>query len=347
MHTNADSFIFDIYSKICQDIRNMAFVDHVTMKVKAGDGGGGVVRWRREKYKPMSGPGGGDGGKGGDVYIEAIADLSYLEHYRNIKELEAEKGGPGDNFGMHGKTGEDLIIKLPRGTLVKNLSTGESYDLVETGQRFQILTGGFGGFGNEHFKRSNNVTPMESTPGRKGEEGIISCELRIIADVGIIGFPNAGKTSFLNAVTKAQGKVANYPFTTIEPNLGVYFEYIFADIPGLIEGASEGKGLGHKFLQHVRRTRVLVHFIEARENVEELAQAYKAIRDELGAFDRTLLEKDEIVVISKIDNVEGDTAPLVEGLSKAIGKEVCAFSLYDDASTKVLLETIVNHLKKE
>ncbi|HEY1041471.1 MAG TPA: GTPase ObgE [Candidatus Paceibacterota bacterium] len=325
----------------------MAFVDHVTIKVKAGDGGDGVVRWRREKFKPMSGPGGGDGGKGGDVYIEAIGDLSYLEHYRNIKELEAEKGGNGDNFGMHGKTGEDLVIKLPRGTLVKNISTGESYDLIEVGERFQILTGGYGGFGNEHFKRSNNVTPKESTPGRKGEEGLISFELRIIADVGIIGFPNAGKTSFLNAVTQAQGKVANYPFTTIEPNLGVYFEYIFADIPGLIEGASEGKGLGHKFLQHVRRTRVLVHFIEARESVEELVAAYKAIRDELGAFDSALLQKDEIVVMSKIDNLEGDITPLVEGLSKAIGKEVHSVSLYDDASTKKLVENIVGELKKE
>ncbi len=323
----------------------MSFVDNVTLKIKAGNGGDGVVRWRREKFKPLCGPGGGDGGKGGDVYLEAIADLSYLEHYRNIKLQQAMSGGPGGNMGKHGATGDDLIIKVPRGTLVKNISTGEIYDLLETGQKFQILTGGNGGFGNEHFKRSNNVTPLECTPGKKGEEGTITCELRMIADVGIIGFPNAGKTSFLNVATASQGKVANYPFTTIEPNLGVYFDYVFADIPGLIEGASEGKGLGHKFLKHIQRTRVLVHFIEAKENVDELVVAYNAIRNELGAFDKNLLEKDEMVVITKIDELTEDAVKIAKELGKKIKKDVAVLSLYDDALVKKVLQTIVKSVE--
>lgn len=284
----------------------MALVDELLIHAEAGDGGDGVARWLHLKGKEFSGPAGGDGGKGGDVYIEAIRDIGALARYAGRTRFVAEHGEDGQSFTRHGKAGKDLIIELPVGAVVTNISTGEQFDLVREGQRELILHGGRGGLGNPHFKSSTNTTPLESTPGKDGEKADFSIELRLIADVGLIGLPNAGKTSLLNALTRARGKVGAYPFTTLEPNLGSFYGYIVADIPGLIEGAAEGKGLGHKFLRHIRRTRVLVHCISLES--EDVVGDYKTIREELRRFDQTLLIKPEMVVLTKSDLLTEEAA---------------------------------------
>ncbi|MFA6095656.1 MAG: GTPase, partial [Candidatus Paceibacterota bacterium] len=227
----------------------MAFVDEVTFHARAGRGGSGVVRWLHEKGKEYMGPAGGNGGKGGDVYVEAVRDIGILHGYRNIKLFEAEKGGDGGKKSMDGKTGEDLVLKLPVGSVVTNLDTLQSFDLLKEGERVLVLKGGRYGLGNEHFKGSTNQRPEMTTEGRVGEEADFHIELRLVVDAGFVGFPNAGKSSLLNALTNAKAKVAAYQFTTLEPNLGDLYGFILADIPGLIEGASEGKGLGDKFLR--------------------------------------------------------------------------------------------------
>ena len=219
------------------------FIDELTLFLKAGRGGDGVVRWRHEKGKEYSGPSGGNGGKGGDVYALAVRDIGILSAYRNVKLIEAGVGADGAKDLKQGKSGKDVEVKLPVGSRLTNLSTGHSLELLKDGERVLILQGGRGGLGNEHFKSSINVRPKESTPGVPGEEAEFKIELLLVADVGIIGLPNAGKSSLLNTLTKAHSKVGDFPFTTLEPALGSFYGYILADIPGLIEGASEGRGL--------------------------------------------------------------------------------------------------------
>lgn len=277
----------------------MAFIDELTVFARAGKGGDGVVRWLHEKGKDKAGPSGGNGGNGGNVYIRAVGDLSLLQRYKSKKKFIAENGAPGFRDSMHGKGGDDLFIDLPLGSVVKNLSTGEVFSLTERDQKEMILKGGRGGIGNEAFKSSVNRSPEESTPGQAGEEADFNIELQIIADAGFVGLPNAGKSSLLNALTRAHAKVGSYAFTTIEPNLGDLYGLILADIPGLIEGAAEGKGLGDKFLRHIRRTRVLLHCISS-EN-EDFKKVYNTIRDELEKFDPSLLEKEEVILITKSD----------------------------------------------
>lgn len=231
----------------------MAFVDEVKINIKAGRGGSGVVRWLNEKNKEYSGPSGGNGGAGGDVYAESVLDLGVLINYKNIKILEASDGRDGAKKSRQGSKGEDLNIKVPVGSILTNLSTLERFELNKEGDKVLILKGGKGGLGNEHFKASTNIRPEQSTPGRDGEEAVFLIELELIAHVGLVGLPNAGKSSLLNVLTNARSKVGNYAFTTLEPNLGDLYGYIIADIPGLIEGASDGKGLGHKFLRHIKK----------------------------------------------------------------------------------------------
>ena len=245
----------------------MAFIDELAFHVKAGNGGNGVVRWRHERGKNFSGAAGGNGGKGGDVYVRAIRDLGILASYRNTKEFEAVKGEDGMRNSMHGGDGKDLIIDLPIGSIITDLRTKRQFNLIEENETIKILNGGRGGLGNEHFKASTNVTPLQSTPGTKGEEADFHIELELVADAGLIGLPNAGKSSLLNALTNARAQVGSYAFTTLEPNLGALKGgFILADIPGLIEGASEGKGLGHKFLRHIKRTKVVLHLISLEES---------------------------------------------------------------------------------
>lgn len=319
-------------------------IDHITLEISAGKGGDGVVRWRRERGIPYGGPAGGDGGRGGDVYFRVIRDITALTDYKHKKDWKAEDGEAGQKRSMHGSDAKDLYLNIPLGSVVYNHEYDKKYEFMEEGE-FLILRGGKGGLGNENFKSSTNRTPMEFTKGELGEFATFDIELRLIADAGLIGLPNAGKSSLLNALTRAGAKIGDYPFTTLEPNLGAYFSYILADIPGLIEGASDGKGLGHKFLRHIRRTHTLVHLVSA-EN-EDVAQVYTTIRNELGKFDKTLLDKDELVVLSKIDAVDQSEIDIkVKALKKASGKDVVTLSLFEDSSVKAFGDVLTQHLKR-
>ncbi len=290
-------------------------IDEAVITIKAGDGGDGCVSFRREKYVTKGGPDGGNGGNGGDMYIEGVADLSALKRFRYQKEFAADDGGRGMPKKMSGKNGKDLLLKIPVGTLMTDERSGEQWDITYTDEPLMIAGGGKGGRGNWHFRSPANTTPKQFERGGWGQKRVLNLELRLIADVGFIGLPNAGKSSLLNALTKANAQVANYPFTTLEPNLGVMFgkntkPIIMADIPGLIEGAASGKGLGHKFLRHVRRTKVLVHCISAESL--NVARDYQIVRQELQQFDETLLEKKELVVLTKVDLMEGKKLPTLK-----------------------------------
>ncbi|MBT3282696.1 GTPase ObgE [bacterium] len=322
------------------------FVDELTIHVKAGDGGNGVERWLHVKGKEFGGPSGGDGGRGGSVYAVATRNLNLLAKYRNKKQFDAEAGGAGGNRSLHGAGGEDLDILLPVGSVLTNKETNEKVFLQEEGERILLLKGGNGGYGNEHFKGPTNQNPKETTPGKPGGEADFYIEVEIIADAGLIGLPNAGKSSLLNALTSAGAKIGDYPFTTLEPNLGEYFGFIISDIPGLIEGAAEGKGLGHKFLRHVKRTKILIHLVSL-EN-EDVVDTYKTIRKELEEFDKELTEKKEIVVLTKTDLIEDKKQ--IEKISKKIeklNKNVTTLTLYDDASIKTFGDLLTKELSSE
>lgn len=319
-------------------------IDHITLNIKAGKGGDGVVRWRREKGIPYGGPAGGDGGRGGDVYFRVVRDIAALAVYKHKKEWEAEHGEQGQKRSMHGSDAKDLFLTVPLGSVIYNREYDKSYEFMEEGD-FIVLRGGKGGLGNEQFKSSTNRTPEEFTKGEPGEFATFDIELKLIADVGIIGFPNAGKSSLLNSLTRAGAKVGDYAFTTLEPNLGAYYGYVLADIPGLIEGASDGKGLGYKFLRHITRTKALVHLVSAES--EDVCKEYDAIRTELGKYDKTLLTRDEIIILSKVDTVsDEEVKEKVKKLAKHSGKEVNTLTILDDASVKKFADTLITHLKK-
>lgn len=323
----------------------MAFVDELTVFIKAGAGGDGVVRWLHEKGREFMGAAGGNGGKGGDVYALGVSDLSKLAHYRHKKEFEAERGDDGQSRSMHGKEGEDLIIEVPIGTLITNLDNGKTFDITEIDQKTLILKGGRGGLGNEHFKASTNVTPQEFTPGKPGEEGNFQIELQISASGSFIGLPNAGKSSLLNALTRADAKVGDYQFTTLEPNLGALYEFVLADIPGLIQGASAGKGLGIKFLRHIKRTKVLFHCISL-EN-ENVIEAYRTIRKELESFDGEVAKKPEYIIFTKSDTLPPqEMEKKIESFSSEIKSKYFIISAYDEVSIKKLSEDILKLLRK-
>lgn len=321
----------------------MAFIDELKIHVKAGDGGEGVVRWRHEKGIERAGPAGGNGGKGGDVYIKAIRDVGILERYKNTKEFSAEKGEAGMKKSMHGKNGEDLIIDLPIGSIITNLETREVFNLLEDGKEIKILNGGKGGLGNEYFKSSINRAPEQQTDGKAGEEADFYIELELVADAGLIGLPNAGKSSLINELTNSRSKIGAYQFTTLEPALGDMYGFILADIPGLIEGASEGKGLGHKFLRHIKRTKVLLHCISL-EN-EDVVKAYKVIRKELKDYSEELAEKKEVIILTKTDLI--DEKKLVSTVKKIekLNKNVLTATVYDNESMKKLKDDLVKILR--
>ncbi len=309
------------------------FVDELTIHIRAGKGGDGVVRWLHEKDKEFGGPSGGDGGRGGNVFAVSARNLNLLARYRHKKEFYAENAENGKNNSLHGANGRDLEILFPVGSIITNKQTGEKIYLNKEDEKKILLKGGNGGYGNEHFKSSTNRRPKEFTKGKLGEEEDFYIEVELIADIGLIGLPNAGKTSILNELTNTRGKVGDYPFTTLEPNLGEYFGHIISDIPGLIEGAAEGKGLGHKFLRHIRRVKILAHLISL-EN-KDLAEAYKTIRKELGQFDRELLDKKEIIVLTKIDLIKDEK--IIEKIIKKIQKinpNTIAVTIYDNNSVK-------------
>lgn len=322
----------------------MAFIDEIKISAQAGRGGDGVVRWRHEKGKEFAGAAGGNGGKGGDVYLHAIRDLGVLARYRTVKVFAAEKGEAGMNNSQHGADGEDITIDLPVGSIVTNLDTGKKIRLDTDGEKILLLEGGKGGLGNEYFKASTNVRPYQSTDGKPGEVGEFYIELELVADLGLVGLPNAGKSSLLNELTNAKAKVASYQFTTLEPNLGDMYGYIIADIPGLIEGASEGKGLGHKFLRHIRRTKCLVHCISL-EN-EDVKEVYTTIRKELEKFDKELALKPEIVLLTKTDTVTPAELKKKITLAKKLNKHVLTVSILDEQSIKKLTDNLVKYLRE-
>ncbi|MFA6077788.1 MAG: GTPase ObgE [Candidatus Paceibacterota bacterium] len=322
----------------------MAFVDEIKLHLKAGKGGDGVVRWLHEKGKPLMGPAGGDGGNGGDVFALAKRQMHGLARYAHKKIYEAEKGDNGAKNSLHGKGGDDLILEFPIGTIIINQATGEKFSLTKEDEKIMLLKGGRGGLGNERFKSSINRSPKEFTLGKEGEEADFAIELQLFADLGLAGLPNAGKTSLLNILTRSQGKVADYAFTTLEPNLGDMHGFIVADIPGLIEGASEGKGLGHKFLRHIKRTSIIAHIISL-EN-KNLKDAYQAVRAELEAFDSDLAKKKEVVILTKTDVLpDGELSKIITAVKK-LNKEVYAVSLYDDKSIKEIEDNLVKLLRK-
>lgn len=323
----------------------MALTDELRFNAKAGKGGDGVVRWRQEKFIDRGGPNGGDGGWGGNVYITASRDTNLLGTYKKAqKKFIAESGKPGEGRSKHGANGKDLEIPLPIGSVVTNEKTGESFEILNDEDRFMILAGGKGGFGNEHFKSSLNVSPKEATPGKEPEEADFFIELKIIADIGLVGFPNVGKSSLLNVLTNAKSKVADYHFTTLDPHLGVYHGYIIADIPGIIEGASLGKGLGSKFLKHISRTRMLVHLVSV--DSENVVESYKTIRNELTNYGEGLETKNEIIVLSKIDTADKkEVEKKKKELEKISKNPVFVLSLYDDKSVKDLSDELIKYLK--
>lgn len=322
----------------------MAFVDELKVYIKAGRGGDGVVRWLHEKGKEFMGPAGGNGGKGGDVFVVGVSDLSKLAHYRHKKEFSAENGDEGQSRSMHGKEGQDLTIEVPVGTLVTNLSNDKAYDITTVGEPVLILKGGRGGLGNEHFKASTNIAPQESTPGKEGEDAEFLIELQLTATASLIGLPNAGKSSLLNVLTRADAKVGDYQFTTLEPNLGALYEFIIADIPGLIAGAADGKGLGHKFLRHIKRTKILFHCVSL-EN-EDIVGVYKTIRAELQAFDPEVAKKSEYVIFTKSDVISKEEVEAkIKLLAPVIDKTYFTVSVFDDVSIKKLSDDILKLLR--
>ncbi|MDO8554984.1 MAG: GTPase ObgE [bacterium] len=317
-------------------------IDDVKIKVKSGHGGKGAVAFN--SIKMALGPTGGSGGNGGSVYFEGVSDLGALGQFRYKKELTAQKGEAGKNQFSDGSNGEDLILKVPIGTVVHNLSLTKEDEIVSIGQRLLVAKGGRGGKGNFKFRSSTNTSPMEFQEGLPGEEYELRLELKLIADVGFIGLPNVGKSSLLNRLTNAKSKVANYSFTTLEPNLGVYYELILADIPGLIEGASGGKGLGVKFLRHIERTKILFHFISAES--AEPAKDYQVVRNELVTYNKELLNKPEYVFLSKSDFLaKKELREKLESL-EAINKEIIPISIIDDKSVE-LVEKILRDIIKQ
>jgi GTP-binding protein len=284
----------------------MALIDEVVIRIQGGSGGNGCISFRRETFVPFGGPNGGDGGKGGDVYLKATRDKTSLLDFKYQPRYLAERGEHGLGKDMFGRGGEDLIVAVPMGTLVFDNQTGELLaDLTEHEQTILVAKGGRGGRGNLSFKSSTNRAPRNATPGELGESKELKLELKLLADVGLIGLPNAGKSSFLTAVSRARPKVADYPFTTLEPALGVVehkgHAFVIADLPGLIERASEGAGLGHRFLRHVARNRVLLHLVDITQSPESIQKSIETIRNELGAYDPELLEREQRLVFTKID----------------------------------------------
>ena len=328
----------------------MKFLDEAKVYIASGAGGNGCISFRREKFIEFGGPNGGDGGKGGDVVIEAVNGLNTLIDYRYQQHFKAQRGGNGMGKDRAGANGRDVVLKVPIGTQVYE-EDGETLiaDLTKVGQRVTISRGGNGGFGNAHFKSSTNRAPRHANPGQPGEERTIRLRLKLIADAGLVGLPNAGKSTFLAAVSAAKPKIADYPFTTLHPQLGVVEvdgrEFVVADLPGLIEGAHEGTGLGDHFLGHTERCRVLLHLVDG--NAEDAGAAYKIVRDELEAYGQGLTEKPEIVALSKADAMTKDTIKAqIAKLKKACRKTPMVLSAQSGESVQDVLRALLKVIDK-
>ncbi len=328
----------------------MKFLDQAKIYIASGAGGDGSLSFRREKFIEFGGPDGGDGGKGGDVWAECVDNLNTLIDYRYQQHFKAKRGGNGSGRNRSGANGDDCIIKVPPGTqiLAEDQETLIA-DLEKPGDRALLAKGGNGGFGNAHFKSSTNQAPRRVNPGLPGEELTIWLRLKLIADAGIVGMPNAGKSTFLAAVSAAKPKIAAYPFTTLHPNLGVVragdVDFVLADIPGLIEGASEGAGIGTRFLGHVERTKVLLHLVDATE--EDVAEAYRTVRRELKAYGGGLDKKKEVVALSKCDAIDEEAlAQRVEALKKAARKNPLVLSAVSGLGVKEALFALTREIKK-
>ncbi len=321
------------------------FVDELTIYAKAGNGGNGVIHWAHDKFRPNAGPDGGNGGNGGDIYVKAVKDLNKLSDYTGKKSFESVKGEPGSGKSKAGKNGGDFYIEIPVGSKVTDLGRNRTFELTEVGQTEKILKGGGGGLGNEYFKSATNRAPEEFTNGKNGEEGNFLIEVSLMVDVGLVGLPNAGKSTLLNSVTNAQSRIGAYPFTTLEPHLGDFYGYAIADIPGLIEGAAEGKGLGHKFLRHVSRTKMILHLVSLEH--EDPVSEYYTIRDELSQYGEGLSDKEEWIILTKKDLVKQD---FIDSVIKDLAKNenrVFVISNDDSESYKTLSDALIKHLRGE
>lgn len=331
----------------------MKFLDQAKVFIRSGDGGAGAVSFRREKYIEFGGPDGGDGGRGGDVWVECVDGLNTLIDYRYAQHFKAPTGVHGMGRNMTGKKSKDKVLQVPVGTQVFEEDNETMIcDMTEVGQRFLLAKGGNGGFGNAHFKSSTNQAPRHANPGQSGVEKWVWLRLKLIADAGLVGLPNAGKSTFLASVTAAKPKIADYPFTTLHPNLGVVRidqkEFVLADIPGLIEGAHEGVGIGDRFLGHVERTRVLLHLVSARE--ADVGQAYKIVRKELDAYGHGLeLEKKaEVVVLSQTDILpEDEVTEKRAALQKACGQKPLLMSAATRTGVDDVLRALMRHIQAD
>ncbi len=320
------------------------FVDRVTINVRGGDGGNGCLAFRREKYVPRGGPSGGDGGNGGSIVLRAAQGVTNLAHLSSQRHWKAERGDHGQGSDCHGRTAEDFSIDVPAGTIIRDRDRGNLLrDLKAVGDTVVVAKGGKGGFGNKHFKSSTNRAPRQVEKGEQGEERWITLELKVIADVGLVGLPNAGKSTLLSRISRAHPEIADYPFTTKYPNLGTVYEgdrsFVVADIPGLIEGAHEGHGLGHEFLRHVERTRVLVHLVDAMpiDGSDPVAN-YRTIRNELERYSPALAARPEILVITKLDLTGSEAA------RERIAAELCRDLLPISAVTGKGLPTLIHRV---
>ncbi len=329
----------------------MKFLDLAKIYIKAGDGGDGCIGFRREKFIEFGGPDGGDGGKGGDVWVECVPNLNTLIDYRYQQHFKAGRGINGMGRNRAGANGKDITVKVPPGTeiLAEDQETVIA-DLTAPGERFLLARGGNGGFGNAHFKSATNQAPRHANPGLPGEELTIWLRLKLIADAGLVGLPNAGKSTFLAAVSAAKPKIADYPFTTLHPNLGVVragsTDFVLADIPGLIEGAHEGAGLGDRFLGHVERCRVLLHLVDATQ--EDVVEAYRVVRGELKAYSPELAKKKEIVALSKCDALDEATlSEKYEELKKAVRKRPLMLSAVSGEGVKEALFALAREIAKK
>lgn len=326
------------------------FYDHTKIYVKAGDGGNGSSHFRREKFAPRGGPDGGDGGRGGSVYLDATRNMNTLIDYRYRHHFKAGAGGGGMRQKMHGAKGANVVLRVPCGTVVRDADTNELIaDLVEDGQRVMVARGGRGGLGNTHFATATHQAPREAQKGEPGEERWVTLELRLIADIGLVGYPNAGKSTLLSVVTAAQPKIADYPFTTLSPNLGVVLvgqagsrdetDFVLADIPGLIEGAAQGVGLGHEFLRHIDRTRLLLHILDGASFERDPWQDFQTINQELREYDERLASRPQIVVLNKMDLPEAQERwPALKAKAEAAGYAVFAISAAAHQGTDELMQ---------